>query len=343
MIRETINKDTDFRQLVARKTIRQLAHIWNLETSIGTTVKAKFYNDGGGGTPYPDEYLELYASAKSIRSDYEVTGLTIAAASSYFNALEREAKSALQAYALTEEQAFILGDDATAETAGLTLNSQIGVTGSYKGLKQLLSSAISVANGGFNDASTVYGQTRSATSTAKQYKLNCRCVATSLTSTSALSVDNLNKVITESNVVGGKTHNRIFLCSERRLDEIADLIAPQGRFVIGANSVELDGGLSVLTWKRNKIIGSRLMTYFGVTSTNGTSVTFTDADNAMALLDMDAINFYNIAGVDMKHVPIMGSDSAQRADVEGGYFKGYGVFIMESFTTHGVIWNLTSP
>ncbi len=96
MIREVLNKATDFRQLVPRKTIRQLAYIWNLETSMGSTAKTAFYSDGGTGTPRPSEFLHLVGSAKSLRSDYEVTNLTIAASSSYWNALEREARSAVQ-------------------------------------------------------------------------------------------------------------------------------------------------------------------------------------------------------------------------------------------------------
>lgn len=346
MIKETINKSTDFRQLVQRKTIRQLANIWNLETSIGSTVKSTFYADGGTGTPYPNQYLQLYAQALSLRSDYEVTNLTIAASSSYFVALEREARSALQAHALTEEQAMILGDDASAEATGLTLNGLVGVAGAYKGLKQLLSSAVAVTagnTGGFADASTAYGSTRSSTVTDREYALNVNTVATSVTATSPLSVKNLNSAITRSNIKGGKMARRIFLCSEDRLDEISDLIAPNGRFVQGASMAELDGGVSVLKWKGLSIIASRLMALNGVTSTNGTSVTFADTDNCVLLLDMNAISFVNVAGVDARHVPISGTDSSQRSDVQGGYFKTYGVFVVEKFNTHVVIWNLTAP
>ena len=346
VIRETINKDTDFRQLVQRKTMRQLAYFWNLETSIGSTVKTKVYSDGGTGTPYPNKYLQLYVAAISYRSDYEVTGMTMAASSSYFDALEREARSAVQSHGLTEEQMFILGDDASSESTGLTLNGQVGVTSSFKGLKQLLSSAVALAagsTGGFADASTVYGSTRSSTSTDREYALNVKTVCTSVTATNPLTTTNLNQAITESNIAGGKRANRIFLCSERRMDAIADLIAPQGRYVVGAAAVELDGGLRVLTWRGIKIISSRLMALFGVTSTNGTSVTFADTDNCTLLLDMDNINFYSVAGVDARHVPVVGTDTSQRSDVEGGWFKTYGVFVVEKFNTHAVIWNLSTP
>jgi len=135
----------------------------------------------------------------------------------------------------------------------------------------------------------------------------------------------------------------IFLCSEDRLDEISDLIQPAGRFVQGASSVELDGGLSVLTWKKHKIISTRLMAFLGVTSDNGTSVTFADTDNCVLFLSMDDISMRIVAGVDARHVPIMGADASQRSDVEGGYFKTYGVFCVETFHKHVVIWNLSAP
>ena len=346
MIRETINKDTDFRQLVPRKTIYQRAYIWNMETSIGSTVKTAVYSDGGTGTPYPNQYLQCVAPAISYRSDYEVTNFTLATASSYFDALDREARSALQSHALTEEQMFILGDDATAESTGLTLNAQVGVTSSFKGLKQLLSSAVAVASGysgGFADASACYNHTRSSTVTDKEYALNCKTVCTSGSASNPLSTDNFNASITVSNIAGAKRSNRIFLCSERRMDEIGDLIMPQGKYVIGASSVELDGGQRVLSWRGIKIIASRLMALLGVTSTNGTSVTFADTDNCVLLLDMDNISFYNVAGVDAMHVPVMGADASQRSDVQGGFFKTYGVFVVEKLNTQVVIWNLSTP
>src|SRR3990167_3087106 len=166
VIREVRNKAVDFSPHVPRKTMRQRAYIWNLETSLGSTAKTAVYSDGGTGTPQPNQYLQLFAAAIAYRSDYEVTGLTIAASSSYWDALDREARSALQSHYLTEEQMFILGDDGTSETAGLTLNGLIGVTSSFKGLKQLLSSAVAVSAGsagGFADASAAYGSTRSST------------------------------------------------------------------------------------------------------------------------------------------------------------------------------------
>lgn len=345
MIVESYNNSVDFSPLVPRKTMRQRAYIWNLVTSRGSTSKAAVYTDGGTGTPYPSEWIQLVASAISYRSDYEVTGLAMAAAGSYVDLLSGEARYALDSLAQLEEQMMICGDDTSSESTGLTINGTVGVTSGFKGLYQLMSSAVAMASGdsgGLNDASTIYGSTRSATSTDEEYKLNVNCVCTASNAQAEITTQLMDKAITISNIKGGKGHNRMFLCSERRLNKIKDLIAPQGRFVIGASMAQLDGGAQVLTWQGHKIVGSRYMALTGVTG-DGTNATFSDADNSMYFLDMDEIAFYNVSGVDRKHIPIRGSDSGIRYDVEGGYFKTYGVFVMRRFDTQVLIYNLSSP
>ena len=342
MVIETYNNGVDFSPMVVRTTMRQLADMWNLRVNRGSSTKVAFYGDGAGGTPQPSQYLQLFAPAKSLRSDYEVTGITIAAAASYFDAINTEARVALQAMAQVEEQAFICGDDTSSEGTGLTETGTVGVSGAYKGLYQLMSSAVAVAagsGGGLNDASAVYGSTRSSTVTNREFKLNVGCVATAGNATNPISVQNMDDAITISNIKGGKGHNRIFLTSERRYKKIKDLIAPQGRFVIGASMAQLDGGAEVLSWDNNKIIASRYMALTGVTA-DGTDATFSDADNSTYLLDMDFIKFVNVAGVDRKHVPIAGADANQRNDVEGGYYKTYGIFTMRRFDTQVLIYNL---
>ena len=131
--------------------------------------------------------------------------------------------------------------------------------------------------------------------------------------------------------------------SERRMNRISDLLSPGGRFVFGANAMQLDGGVNVLSWRGIPIVSSRLMALFGVTSTDGSSVTFTDTDNCVLLLDMDNIFFVNVASIDTIHMPIVGSDTSQRSDTSGGWFRTYGTFIVRKFNTQVVIWNLSTP
>lgn len=345
MIVDAMNRETDFRQLVPRKTMRQRARIWNLRTSLGSTSKAAVYSEGATGTPYPQRFLQLYAPAISYRSDYEITGMVKASSESYFDALADEAKAAASSLALLEEQMMILGDDTSAEATGLTITATVGVASGFKGLKQLLSSAVAVAagsTGGFADASTAYGSTRSSTVTDREYKLNVKTVCASATATSDLRLSDMDSAMTESDIAGGKRHRRIWLMSERRLDKLSQELQPQGRFAIGADVAELDGGVRVMRYRGLPIITSRYMGLLGVTSTNGTSVTFADDDNCCLLLDMDYIYFWNVSGVDTQHIPVLGADASQRSDVEGGWFKTYGVFTVERFDTQAVIWNLTT-
>jgi len=49
MIVETYNNGVDFSPLVPRKSMRQLAYIWNLRINRGSTSKVTFYADGAGG------------------------------------------------------------------------------------------------------------------------------------------------------------------------------------------------------------------------------------------------------------------------------------------------------
>ena len=347
MIRDTGNRTTDLRQLVQRKTIMQEAKIFSLKTSLGSTSKTTVYSEGGTGVPYPNQYLQCVVPTISYRSDYEVTGKVIASSSSYFDALATEAKDAVLSHLLTEEQMFIFGDDTTAETGRLTLNGTVGVSGSFKGLYQLLRSAVTPVSGitgGFADTTSVYGHVKSATITDRQYALNCKTVCTSDSASNPLSIPNMNAAISASEIAAGKGGNRIFLCSVLRMDAISDLIAPQGRYVQGASSVELDGGQRVLAWRGYKIISSRFMTNYSVVSTNGTSCIFTPStDNCVLFLNLDNIEFDNVAGVDMKHRAYLGADASQRSDVEGGAFFTYGALVMTKFNDQVVIWNLSAP
>jgi len=67
----------------------------------------------------------------------------------------------------------------------------------------------------------------------------------------------------------------------------------------------------------------------------------------MYLLDLDEIEMRIVNGVDAKHVVVSGEVSGvagyNRADVQGGYFKTYGILVMRSFPTQVNICNLTAP
>jgi len=340
MIADVINRDVDLKPLVKRKPLGQLTFHWNVRTDLGSTSKAAFYSDGGTGTPYPSTKAQLHAVSLAIRSDYEVTGLMMAGSSSYYDALADEAKTAIDELKLTEEKTMICGTDTSA----------YGIASGYTGLLQLM--RWNNTNGGdtegtaankMADTTTIFGTARS--SAAARSFLDCSYVlaGTIGTSTGVLELKHLDKAITHSNKKGGKDHEKVFFCSEERVDEINQLLQPQQRF---AGTLNLEGGFTISTYKNVPIIGSRYMDKNGATNVSSWDSS-TDADNSMYLLDLDMIEFRVLDGVDAKHVLVSGEVSGtagyNRADAQGGYFKTYGVFVMKTFNTQVHIANLTAP
>lgn len=324
MIVDNFSRELEFRSQVRRERMDQLSFIWNIRADAGTS-KAAWYSDGGAGTPDESLKNQCYARAYACRADYEVSGLLVAASSSYLDVLDDEAKDALFSLDELEEKQFVNGADAGAG----------GSTSGYSGLLQLM---LDYTNHG--DTSTIYGLVRG---TSAGITVQHVCAGTAGTATGALSLSHLDKAITIVEKNGGPSARRIFLCSYERADDINALLQPQQRF---QGSVEVAGGFRVVTYRGFPIIRSRRMSTNGVTNTGSVDKS-TDADNAMYLLDMDNIVFKNVGGVDHAHVPITGAGDAtnylQRADVVGGYFKTYGTLVMKRFVSQCIIWNLTAP
>jgi hypothetical protein len=324
---EAFNKMTDLAKLLPRKNINQLAYFWNLveETVAGSGVANSsflFYAEGASGTPAATSKVQLAALTKSYRTDYEVTGLMIAAGMG--NQLAEEARFAAEALAVGEEKSIICG----------TATSAYGFSGSFLGLLQLMGSYAS-----FAETTTVYGIARAS---GKTY-LDVGVVRGAAAAADALSLDDLDAALTTSNKRGGKGSRRIYFCSEDRVDEIAQLLQPQQRF--NSPTIEFDGGFRVLSYKGIPIIGSRFMDKNGLTST-GANSTATYADQAMYLLDLNHIFMVHVAGVNAVHVPVVSgahtaSTSQLGADVVGGFYKSYGVLVMDRFDTQVIIMNLT--
>lgn len=337
MIVDNINREVDLRPLVSRKPLDQLAYIWNIRTDLGSTGKAAFYSEGATGTPYPSTKAQLYASAVGLRSDYEVTGLMIAASRSYYDALGDEAKDALDALKIAEEKSLICGSD----------TNNYGLTSSPNGLLQLM--RWNGSNGGdtetntsndMSDTSTIYGVARADAAGVRYLDVSYVVAGTAGTATGVLELKHLDEAVDRSDKHGGKGHQRVFFCSVERGSEINRLLQPQQRF---AGTLELEGGFKIATYKGVPIVTSRYMDKNGATNTTSWDAS-TDADNAMYLLDLDYIEVRILAGVDAKHVPIMGEDQYNRKDVQGGYFKTYSTgMIMKRFSTQVNICNLTAP
>jgi len=331
---QAFNSKTDLAPLLRRVNISQLAFIWNLttENSAGsgvTNTSFTFYSQGAANTPNPSTKTQLYAVAKGYRVDYDVAGLMVAAGMG--SQILEEAQYAAEALAIGEEKQIVSGTD----------GSGYGASGGFSGLLDLMSS-----NATFAAVNSKFG---TAMATAR-LELNVSLVAAGATALDDLGLADLDSAITLSNKRGAKGNRRIFFCSEERLDEIAQLLQAQQRFVSTGNTVEFDGGFRVLAYRRVPIVGSRFMDKAGVIYTGSTNTDwadFTDGnDKSMYLLDLDNVFMAHVAGVNAAHVPITGGATGNyevRADVTGGYYKSYGVLVMKRFDTQVLIYNLNTP
>lgn len=340
MIADTINRGVDLKPLVKRKPMDQLTYFWNMRSDLGSTSKFAIYTDGGASTPYPSTKYQFYAVATSWRADYEVTGLMIAGSSSYYDALADEAKCALDEMKLGEEKMMICGSDTGA----------YGITSGFNGLLQLMrwydtngGDADGTVANQMKDTSSVFGKTRDGSAQGDLLDVSFVIAGTAGSATGVLELKHLDKAITLSNKHGGKDHERVFFCSEERLNEINQLLQPQQRF---AGTLNLEGGFSIATYKNIPIVGSRYMDKNGATNTTSWDSS-TDADNSMYLLDLDEMEMRILGGTDSKHVVVNGEVSGtagyNRADAQGGYFKTYGIFVFRNFHPHVHISNLTAP
>ena len=322
MIKDAFSRDTEFKQLVSRSPIvvGGITYYWVLQGDAGTS-KAAFYADGGSGTPDPSLRKNCSVLAKALRSDYEVSGLLIAGG--VIDVLDAEARDALTQMNLIEEQAFVNGNNATT-----------GVTSSYLGLHQLL-----LNNSAHGDVSAIYGLVRG---TDDELDVQAVDGGVSGTATGTLDLSDLDSCIAkvEQRKLNGR---RVWLGSFERSEELNQLIQPQQRFVGG---IAISAGAKVVTYRDIPFVRSKRMAHVGVTNT-GSSDNDADSDNCVYLLDLEDIEFKNVAGVDQFHIPIMGGGDSvnylQRGDVMGGYFKTYGVFVVKRFDNQCILWNLTAP
>jgi hypothetical protein len=346
---EAFNKVTDLRPLIRSVNINQLAFIWNLvtESSSGsgvTNTSFDFYAQTATATPQPSSKVQLVAVAKAYRADYEVSNLMIAAGMG--NQLTEEASYAAEALAIGEEKQIIIGANTTA--GGKTTNAFNGLYGTidsatYGGL--MLNGVATNALNGLGDTSTLYGTARSTTQT------NLNAGAVDVTgnagggSRAALDLSHMDSAITISNKRGAKQARRVFLMSEERVDAVSQLLQAQQRFMSTGNTVEFDGGFRVLAYRRIPIIGSRFMDNCGIVKASAGSITTPGNTDASAfLLDLDNLFMAYVAGVNATHTPVVGGGTTtptNRPDLQGGYYKSYGVLVMKRFDTQVAIFNLT--
>jgi hypothetical protein len=341
---EAFNKVTDLRPLLRSININQLAYIWNVVTedsadSGRTNTSFAFYANGATGTPQISAKTQLVAVGRAYRSDYEVTGLMMAAGMG--NQLTEEARYAAEALAIGEEKQIIIGGNTTA--GGISTSGFLGLYGAidsatFGGL--MLNGDATEDLNGMGDTSTIFGTARATN--VEVLDAGAFDVTASTTGGTRLDLElsHLDSAMTISNKRGGKNNRRIFLMSEERVDKVHQLLQAQQRFVSTGNTVEFDGGFRVLAYRRTPIIGSRFMDNCGIIKSSSATTTPGNTDATVFLLDLDNMFMAYVAGVNAVHTPIVGSGPDIRGDVRGGFYKSYGVLVMKRFDTSVTIFNL---
>lgn len=242
-IQDVMYKTNKVRAMIPRKTMNgQLSYIWNVRVDwTTTTAKTAFQSsEGGTGTPYPSQKVQLYATALSLRSDWEVSRYFQAGSASYFNAIQDEIYSCTSDLAEKEEKQIILGTDTTG-----------GDSNGFLGFKQLLNSYVTLS-----DTTTIYGIARAS---GKTY-LDCGLVNAG---SAALATSHLDSALTAQRKAGGQPG--FFLMSYEKEDKLNQLLQAQQRFM---GTLNLEGGFTVSTYKGVPIIASKYMSTAGASDTD---------------------------------------------------------------------------
>ncbi|MEA2035890.1 MAG: hypothetical protein U9O94_00170 [Nanoarchaeota archaeon] len=239
-IQEILDNRTPLISLVDRKPIAgQIGYHWNIRTANNSS--STFYADGGNGTAATGSKVQLIAIAKPFRTDWEVTNLSKAAMSSYFDAMADEISNAAIEHGNLEEKQIIGGTDTGA----------YGDADGFLGMKQLLNSYVTLS-----DTTSVFGIARAS---GKTY-LDCQLVNAGSTD---LALSHLDAADTAIKKKGGSAW--MFLVSYDKQDEISALLQSQQRF---NDRVQVAGGFEVISYRGALIVPSAYMDKFGASDTD---------------------------------------------------------------------------
>jgi hypothetical protein len=222
----------------------QFTHIWRVRTTNNDSTSNAYSTSESGSntnTPGVGAKVQLTATARSSRTDWEVENFFLAGSSSSYNAVADEIADALNIHMDEREKEIINGADTGA----------YGKAGNFQGMKQLVDSYV-----GTGDTTTVFGIARAS---GKTY-LDAQYVDASA---GAFTLSLLDKAITAQKKVKGKAG--FFLMSHERRDEINSKLQAQQRF---AGNLNLEGGFTVSTYQGIPIIGSSYADKLGASDTD---------------------------------------------------------------------------
>lgn len=237
-IQDILNNSTPLRALIPRLGMNgQISYHWNIRT--GNNTSSGFYSEGGNGTAATGAKVQLIATAKTFRTDWEVTGLSQEAMAAYFNAEMDEIMDAAIAHRELEEAQIVLGIDTTG-----------GDASGFLGMKQLLNSFVTLS-----DTTTIFGIARASTKTY----LDCQLENVA----GDLGLDNLDNAVTAIEKKAGRAG--MWLMSFAKADDVSALLQSQQRF---NDTVQVPGGFVVPTYREAPIVKSLHMSYAGASDTD---------------------------------------------------------------------------
>lgn len=272
-------KFSELRSMIPRDTISQGSFIWNVRTTDNTSglwaysySEAVLSSNTNTNTPAQGAKKQLHAEPKSLRVDWEVEGLFLAASSSYYNAVADEIENAVKKFIDLEERQIVGGNDSGA----------YGDANGFLGLKQICNSYVTIG-----DTTTVFGIARASGKTYMDAQVVNAGAA-------ALKLSMLDSMLTAQRKV--QATPGMFVVSHERSDEINQLLQAQQRFV---GTMNTPAGFTVSTYQGVPIVRSRYMDKAGQS----------DTDTAMFLIAADNLKMKVLREVANKEVDLQRYDA----------------------------------
>jgi hypothetical protein len=256
-------KFNEIRAMIPRESMDgQASFIWNVRTSDNSSTRwsysyteAVVTSNTNSNTAAQGAKVQLYAVAKSFRTDWEVENFFKAASGSYYDAVADEVNNALAKHVDDEERQIVTG----------TASSGYGSTAGFQGLRQIIDSFLAPVS----STATVFGITRAS---GKTY-LDSQVVDAA---SSGLKLTHLDAALTAQKKRQGMPG--MFVFSYERCDELNSLLQAQQRFT---GTVNTPAGFTVPTYNGVPIIRSRYADKAGSSDTD--TVIFLTAANNLSM------------------------------------------------------------
>lgn len=249
MLIDASPKFSELRNMIPRQSLNgQPTFLWNVRTSDnGSTRWAYTFSENvvtsntNSGTALQGAKVQLTATAKSVRTDWEVENFFRLASASYYDAVSDEVSNALKVQIDKEEKQIVTG----------TAASGYGDANGFLGLRQIVNSYVTIG-----DTTTVFGIQRAS---GKTY-LDAQVVDAANAAISSVLLDKAITACKKRGAIPG-----FFVMSYDQKDVLDASLQSQQRFM---GSMNIAGGFSLATYKGVPIVLSRYMDKAGESNTD---------------------------------------------------------------------------